>query len=118
MERLRGLAGAVPNACIPCCEGDGGNGIDDVIHDADLSYANWMSDVSNRLWSIQLVSSDPVLGLKRALRGRAAEKSGTSARALAAVLASGALFTEHSWAPSRRCTRAGRVTSRCNPLRD
>lgn len=56
MERLRGLAGAVPNACIPCCEGDGG-GLDDDILDADLSYANWMSDVSNRLWSIQLARS-------------------------------------------------------------
>lgn len=55
MDRIRGLAPACsPASCIACCEAEGGLDMDDAVHDADLSYANWMSDVSNRLWSIPL----------------------------------------------------------------
>ena len=82
MDRIRGLAPACSPAaaCIACCEAEAGQLDDDHIHDADLSYANWMSDVSSRLWSIPLVRAP-------ACCRRAAGRAHVSARLRVAGLA-------------------------------
>jgi hypothetical protein len=55
MERIRNMAPSCSPAA--CCEAEAADDPLDgaTVDELSLSYGNWMSDVSNRLWNIPLV---------------------------------------------------------------
>ena len=100
MERLRQTLPTCSPAA--CCESEAA---DDplegaVVDELSLSYGNWMSDVSNRLWNIPLVRA-----AQRSLRGALA---GSSLRE--AGFAGSSQFTLRQ--TRQTCARAGLCTHR------
>lgn len=104
MERLRQTLPTCSPAA--CCESEAA---DDplegaVVDELSLSYGNWMSDVSNRLWNIPLVRA-ALRSLRGALAGSSLREAGYAGSSQSTLRQT-----------CQTCARAGLCTHRaCTP---